>query len=159
MTQTVNKVKLLKSDIKQPIELSQLPIGCFKYCSSSWVEKTLKDFPETLQLIKELSEGFSHPRISYIYRKLKAAEQFGHGRMHKDAYGLEDEIHRLVTFNGTPTLGEDGTILYANNVWEFNGFYYHQARPADCDCDRLLLRVSLTEMPFRDRWEGRHRHT
>lgn len=132
-------------------DLDKLPLGSFRYCSLWWVERNLP--PAILLIINQLQEGLADPRISYIHQQLKAGGIFGHGRFHVDGFGLPSEVHRLVTFNGTPTEGIDGTILTANTVWEFSGDYGHRARKAVTDCQRLLLRVSESTIPFRDHWE------
>lgn len=100
-----------------------------------------------------MSDGIVKPRITYILKDLIAGERFGHGQWHKDGFGTEDEIHRLLTFNGNPTEGRDGTVLSQGRVWEFSGDYEHRAVKTDRDCLRLLIRISQSKIPFRNRWE------
>lgn len=132
-------------------DLTTLPLGSFRYSDPRWVARNLP--PAALTIIATMSDGLVAPRVTYIHRQLAKSERFGHGRWHLDGRGEAEEMHRLLTFNGTPTEGADGTILTAGIVWEFSGDYYHRARPAVDPCRRLLLRISQTTLPFRNRWE------
>lgn len=136
--------------VNQPV-LVELPQGSFRYCATKWVRRNLPE--AALHLITKMSDGIVDPRITYILKDLKVGERFGHGLWHKDGFGAEDEIHRLLTFNGKPTEGIDGTILSEGYVWEFSGDYEHRAVKTDTDCLRLLIRISQSKIPFRNRWE------
>ncbi len=128
------------------------PMGQLNYVSRRFAQKALSDSEELLELIERMSVGIEEPRITYRCRPLVPGMVFGHGRWHFDGRGEDGEIHRLVTFGGTPTEGKDGAVLSAGIVWEYSGKYQHRARPAEASCVRLLIRVSKTNMLFRDHW-------
>lgn len=131
-------------------DLVGLPYGKFMYASRGFASRNLPE--HLLEIVEKMAEQIPAPRVSYQFKLLQTGEKFGHGRMHCDGRQTEDELHRLLTVGGVPTLGEDGTVLSEGTVWEYSGRYRHQARPVAEDTFRLLLRVSKTQMPFRDHW-------
>jgi hypothetical protein len=141
-------VKKISNYISTP-NLDILPICKVKYCSLQWLEKRL-ELPDFLYIILE---DIKEPRITFWHERLKTGEGFGHKKFHLDGMGKSDEIHRLITFNGQPTLGEDGLELTSNHVWEFSGDYSHKAQSTLNDCNRLLIRVSKTELNYRNYWQ------
>lgn len=67
----------------------------------------------------------------------------------------------MLTLGGVPTLGiirEAGAddevfqVLHAGTVWEYDGLYEHKARRTEEACTRMMLRVSQTEMRYRNHW-------
>ena len=129
---------------------SDIPIGQFKYSSLSFAYRHL---PDTLYpLLKIMTEGLINPRITYRYSYLLKGEGFGHCKYHLDGLEKPDEIPRLITQGGLPTLGENAQVLTANNIWEFSGTYSHRAQPTDRDTWRLMIRVSQTAMKYRNHW-------
>ena len=132
--------------------LESLPKGAIKYCSMQYADKNLP--AEVMGLIRRMAEGISDPRVSYNRRDLCEGELFGHGRWHRDGREQADEIHRLFTLGGTPTEGEGGQILHPGTVWEYSGRFEHRARPAVQSCQRLMLRISQTSMPYRNHWQN-----
>jgi hypothetical protein len=144
--------QLFTVDLFSQIDIVEFcPIGHFDYASEKFMRRALKT-PMLLELAERMSEGIDKPRFTYRCKPLRAGETFGHGRWHVDGKGAPEEIHRLLTYGGTPTEGEGGVTLHAGTVWEYSGRYQHRARPAEKDCVRLLLRVSQTEMMYRDHW-------
>ena len=128
------------------------PMGYLSYVSRKFAQKALSDAETLLELIDRMSEGIEKPRITYRCKPLATGMMFGHGRWHFDGRGEDGEIHRLLTIGGTPTEGRDGAVLSAGTVWEYSGKYEHRARPVEASCVRLLIRVSKTDMLFRDHW-------
>jgi hypothetical protein len=137
-----------------PVDLdtSVLPRGSLKYCSMRFAESVLPN--QVLEVLRQMAEGLQEPRISYNCRDLEAGGCFGHGRWHCDGKEVATEIHRLLTIGGTPTEGDEGQVLDAGFVWEYTGKFRHRARPAAEPCRRLMLRISQTEMLYRDHWQG-----
>ena len=145
--------------------LEGLPLGRLNYASMRFVGQF---FPEQLMdLVVLMSRGIEDPRISYRCHELMAGQMIGHARWHRDGRNHEDtkgEIHRLITINGVPTLGLIGDgdpdagphqVLHAGTVWEYDGDYWHKARPVETACKRLMLRVSKTAMRHRNHWSAR----
>lgn len=126
-------------------------MGTLRYASKAFAKHTLP--PEIMSVVDRMAKGIACPRITYRYEFLRSGEMFGHGRMHYDGREEEDEVHRLLTIGGVPTLGGDNQILRAGTVWEYSGRYLHQARPVEEDTMRLLIRVSRTSMLYRDHWQ------
>ena len=133
-----------------PAAWPNLPYGMFKYSS---MEYAVKQVPVLRGLFEELAAGIAAPRLTYRYEWLEPGQQFGHGQFHVDGTGDPSEIHRLITLRGTPTEGEDQQILTAGIAWEFDGPYRHRARPTQEGCDRLLVRISRTQLGFRNHWD------
>ena len=145
--------------------LEGLPLGRLNYASMRYVRQF---FPKHLMdLVVLMSRGIEDPRISYRCHELVAGQMIGHARWHQDGKLGEDkegEIHRLITINGVPTLGFIGDgdldegphqVLHAGTVWEYDGDYWHKARPVETACKRLMLRVSKTNMRYRNHWSRR----
>jgi len=140
--------------------LEGLPIGSFRYASQAFVRRNLP--AHMVDLFEKMSEGIEEPRLTYHFRflwKIAAEEhgrinksRFGHGRWHCDGREDPDEIHRLLTIGGVPTLGRDGTVLHAGTVWEYSGAYEHRAQAVEESCWRLMMRVSETNMIYRNHW-------
>lgn len=130
------------------LSLDNLPEGIIKYSRLDFAKIHLPE--NVISLLEMMAADIKDPRISYQCKILRKGELFGHGRWHCDGREKEDEIHRLLTVGGQPTEGENGFILAPNIVWEYSGIYKHRARPTHEACKRLMLRVSQTEMPFRN---------
>jgi hypothetical protein len=130
------------------LPLDNLPEGIIKYGKLDFAKMYLPT--NIISLIEMMAFEIKDPRISYHCRTLKEGECFGHGKWHCDGKQVEGEIHRLLTVGGEPTEGEDGFILTAKTVWEYSGVYKHRAKPTNQPCKRLMLRVSQTEMLFRN---------
>lgn len=132
--------------------LEGLPIGSFRYASQAFVRRNLPTY--LVELFEKMSEGIEEPRLTYHFRLLEPEGRFGHGRWHCDGREEPDEIeiHRLLTIGGVPTLGRDGTVLHAGTVWEYSGAYEHRAQPVKNSCWRLMMRVSKTDMIYRNHW-------
>ena len=133
--------------------LEGLPIGSFRYAEMRFIRRSLP--PEIVELFEKMSEGISEPRLTYHFQHLETGGRFGHGRWHCDGREEADEIHRLLTIGGVPTLGEGGAVLHAGTVWEYSGAYKHRARPVKDSCWRLMMRVSKTNMMYRNHWSKR----
>ena len=130
--------------------LEGLPVGSFRYSELRFVQRSLP--PEIVALFEKMSDGIKEPRLTYHFRFLEPEGRFGHGRWHCDGREEPEEIHRLLTIGGVPTLGRDGTVLHAGTVWEYSGAYRHKARPVKDSCWRLMMRVSKTNMIYRNHW-------
>lgn len=130
--------------------LEGLPIGSFRYASQAFVRRNLPT--HMVELFEKMSGGIEEPRLTYHFRFLEPEGRFGHGRWHCDGREEPDEIHRLLTIGGVPTLGRDGTVLHAGTVWGYSGAYEHRARAIEESCWRLMLRVSETNMIYRNHW-------
>jgi hypothetical protein len=129
--------------------LEGLPTGQLKYTS---LDFAMLNLPMLRDLILRMAEGVREPRVSYTFRVLRPSECFGHGRWHCDGKERPEEIHRLLTIGGNPTEGENGVILHAGTVWQYNGAYQHRAVPSKDGGPRLMLRLSETSMGYRNFW-------
>ena len=129
--------------------LEGLPIGQLKYASLEYATDSLTPLKE---LILRMAAGIREPRVSYTFRHLAPGGCFGHGRWHKDGREQPEEVHRLLTIGGCPTEGQGGFILHAGTVWEYSGAYLHRAVPSTMGGPRLMLRISQTEMHYRNFW-------
>jgi hypothetical protein len=131
-------------------DLRGLPMGSFHYACRQFAQRHLPE--EIMDLFGRMSEGIEEPRLTYHLRFLRPKERIGHGRWHCDGREDPDEIHRLLTIGGVPTLGHGGAVLHAGTVWEYGGAYRHMARPAEKLGIRLMMRVSKTSMFYRNVW-------
>ena len=129
--------------------VSDLPLGEFKYASLTFA---LEYLPSLDGVILRMAEGIREPRVSYTFRILDPGERFGHGRWHRDGKEEPAEIHRLLTVGGNPTEGLDGFILHGGVLWEYSGDYIHRAVPSLLGGTRLMLRVSQTDLAYRNHW-------
>jgi hypothetical protein len=125
------------------------PRGVLRYCSYRFAKKNLP--AEVMSIIDVMRKGIESPRITYLHQRLRPGRRLGlSDRFHVDVKG----VHRVVSFGGTPPIGEDGTILSLGTVWEYDGTFRHQSRATETLTLRTLLRVSRASLPYRDRWEG-----
>jgi len=131
-------------------DIEDVSCGAFSYASMPFATRNLPK--PLLGVLERKAEGLREPRVTFRCRDLVPGQTFGHGRWHRDGQEVKEEIHRLLTINGTPTEGWGGVILDAGVVWEYNGEYVHRARPATVACKRFILRVSQTEMIYRNHW-------
>jgi hypothetical protein len=131
-------------------DIEDVSCGAFSYASMPFATRNLPK--PLLGVLERMAEGLREPRVTFRCRDLVPGQTFGHGRWHRDGQEVKEEIHRLLTINGTPTEGWGGVILDAGVVWEYNGEYVHRARPATVACKRFILRVSQTEMIYRNHW-------
>lgn len=131
-------------------DLTDAPEGSFRYGSAYFAEKGLT--PKLWDLVEKMAVGIEDPRVTYRYELLPAGHVFGHGRFHGDGTQNPGEIHRLLTFGGEPTEGENGVLLFGGTVWEYGGDYQHRALPARVSSHRLMLRVSQTLVACRNFW-------
>lgn len=140
--------------------LEGLPIGSFRYAELRFPRRTLP--PEIVELFEKMSEGIEEPRLTYHFQHLEVGGRFGHGRWHCDGREEPDEIHRLLTIGGEPTIGlpqslkgSEQIALHAGTVWEYSGAFLHRAQPVKESCWRLMMRVSKTNMLYRNHWSRR----
>lgn len=134
-------------------DLSQFPICKIKYANQQWVISKLPNIIELRFISDLMCKDIKEPRVSFWHQNLEVGEMFGNGKLHRDGLGKFDEIHRLITFGGPATLGDDDVILYPNYVWEYNGSFLHRAQPTLVSCDRLLVRVSKTKLKHNNLWQ------
>jgi len=129
--------------------LAGAPLGRIDYGSPSFIGQELP--PDLHAVVLRMAEGLDHYVVTYQCEILLQGHAFGHGRWHRDARGSEQDRHRLLSYGGPPTEGED-RLLTPGTVWEYTGDYLHRSVPTAQDCHRLLIRVSQTNMRPRDRW-------
>lgn len=149
MTSTETAVALFEA----APDVMNLPMGSFRYASMGFACRNLP--LDIVLLIEAMSEGIEDPRITYHCQVLDSGERFGHGRWHCDGREEPEEVHRLLTVGGKPTLGKNGQELYSGTVWEYSGAFEHKAQPVTETCMRLMIRVSKTAMKYRNHWSRR----
>lgn len=137
-------VRLARVDLN----LDALPFGKIQYASRSYVARKFPLF--LLRLVDQMAEGIQAPRITYHKGWLDVGQVFTHTGWHCDGKQTEGEVHRLLTLGGPATLGYPDIVLSPGFIWQYDGFFFHRAQPPTEICHRLVLRVSQTEMRFRD---------
>lgn len=130
-------------------DLSRAPLGRIDYGSIGFMKTELT--PELYYLVVLMAVGFDRYAVTYQCEYMRPGDVFGHGRWHCDSRADPADRHRLLSFGGPPTEGED-RVLTPGTVWEYTGDYRHRALPTAEPCHRLLIRVSQTNMPHRDWW-------
>jgi len=130
------------------LDLDALPQGKIQYASRAYVARRLPPF--ILRLIDQMAIGIAEPRITYHKGWLDTGTTFTHTHWHCDGKQCEGEIHRLLTLGGPATLGYPDIVLSPGFIWQYDGFFFHRAQAPAEICQRLVLRVSQTEMRFRD---------
>ena len=125
-------------------------LGTFRYASIEWA---LRNLPDDLgSLISRMALGLEEPRVTYRHLILNPSERFGPD-WHCDGQQKEDEIHRLWTWGGPPTLGKNGEVLLSGNVWEYSGTFLHKGQAVHRPTLRTIIRVSQTKMICRNLWQ------
>lgn len=143
---------LLKKSAPEVLwKIEDLPLGSFKYCSRGFAEQLLP--PTVMRFMDLMAEGWKGDlRFSYICMDLKVGQSIDARVTHTDGLGTDDEAHRLFTMGGVPpVVGNDGPPMENGWVWEYPGTLKHTPRRTKERGTRLLLRVSRTSLPFRER--------
>ncbi len=119
----------------------------FKYSSLEFAKMHMDKNLHSLLLA--MIKDISNPLITFRVQNLEKGFCFGHGRLHLDGMGKEDEIHRLYIHGSSGTKTEND-IMNPGNIWQFNGSFLHKAMPVTKSGKRMLLRVSQCGLAKRD---------